>query len=82
MTNNRSLSALLKLLRAHGCVSYKHDGLELLLDPHFTPVTKTASKIDSTGSPLSLQAQVDGVAPGFLGMSPEEVLFYSSGGKP
>lgn len=54
---NQELKALLKTLRAFGTVSYKCDGVELLLDPNFVS-TKPALKSRLT-EVKSLQEQID-----------------------
>jgi hypothetical protein len=74
VVSQKDLKALIKTLRANGVVSFKHEGLELLLDPNFqTKVEEPPKHI-----PGQLAAELNKASPGFLGLSQEEVLMYSS----
>lgn len=70
---NRSLKSLIRVLRSQGVVSYKHEGLELLLDPNFKPEVTEPKHV-----PGALASELNRAAPGFQGMSDEEVLFWSA----
>lgn len=56
--NTKELVKLLKVLRAHGAVSYEHDGMKLLLDPNFQEPLKSR-----LSPPTSLQEQVNNLIP-------------------
>ncbi len=71
----KELKALIKVLRANGVVSYKHNGFELLLDPQFKQPVDTPKHV-----PGQLATELNRAAPGFMGMTPEQVLMYSSEG--
>lgn len=70
------LRSLLKLLRSQGVVSYKHDGLELLLDPNYKETSDSSPK----HIPGQLASELNKASPGFFGMTEEQVLMHSSGG--
>lgn len=70
------LKRLLKLLRSQGVVSYKCEGLELLLDPSH----KMTPEIVTKHLPGQLASELNKAAPGFFGMTEEQVLMHSSGG--
>ena len=70
------LKSLLKLLRSQGVVSYKHDGLEVLLDPNHKEIPSTSPK----HIPGQLASELSKAAPGFFGMTEEQILMHSSGG--
>jgi hypothetical protein len=67
------LKRLIATLRANGVVSYKYEGLELLLDPNFKPEQKPIEHM-----PGQLASEMNRASPGFQGMSPDEILFWSA----
>lgn len=73
----KELKVLIKVLRANGVVSYKHNGFELLLDPAFKAVEPKAPE----HVPGQLASELNKAAPGHLGLTAEQVLFYSSEGQ-
>ncbi len=76
MIKPRELKALLKLLRSQGCVSFECEGLKLLLDPQFKPEPPKAVE----HIPGQLAAELNKAAPGYMGMTDEQVLMFSSEG--
>lgn len=76
----KDLTALLQLMRENGVVSFKQDGLELILMPEAVQEFKLNRSHVTAQNEASLQTQVNKAAPGFLGKSEEEILFYSSTG--
>ena len=70
------LKRLLKLLRSQGVVSYKCEGLELLLDPNYKEISNSSPK----HLPGQLASELSKAAPGFFGLTEEQVLMHSSGG--
>jgi hypothetical protein len=76
MMKGQQLKALLKLLRSQGVVSYKCDGLEVVIDPNFKETVPEAPK----HVPGQLASELNRASPGFVGMSDEEVLMWSSEG--
>lgn len=74
---DKELKQLIKFLRANGVVSYKHQGLELLLDPNFKAPVVTQST-EPKHVPGELAAELKRAAPGFFGMTDEQVLMHSS----
>lgn len=73
---DKELRALVKFLRTNGIVSYKNNGLELLLDPNYRELPVTAAK----HIPGQLASDLSKAAPGFFGMTEEQLLMHSSGG--
>lgn len=57
-------------------MSYKHDGLELLLDPNFkSEVLEPPKHI-----PGQLASELNKASPGFFGMTDDQLAVYSSEG--
>lgn len=67
----KELKQLIKTLRSLGVVSYKHEGLELLLDPNHSPATGKRKKPKET-----LQETIDKTAPQ---LTDEEWLLATAG---
>lgn len=79
-SNLKALEAIIHLMRSNGVVSYKSDGIELILLPESAQGFKFN---ESHNSPLksntvSLQTELNKVSSGFHGMTEEEVLFHSA----
>ena len=70
----KELKALIKLLRASGIVSYKNQGLELLLDPAFNQEPLKPVK----HVPGQMAAELKTASPGFLGMTDEQIAMWSA----
>jgi hypothetical protein len=71
----KEIKEILELMRANGVVSYKNQGLELLLDP---AAVQGFKHVQEKTPGMTLQTELNKVSPGFAGMSEDEVLFYSS----
>lgn len=64
MIPGKQLKALLRMLRDQGVVSFKHDGLELLLDPNFRAPMAAKSDVHASATPSeALQEQVAALIP-------------------
>ena len=74
--SNRQLKSLIRLLRTQGVVSFRHEGLELVIDPNFRPIEAPPKHV-----PGQLASEVNRASPGFLGMTPDEVLLWSTNNK-
>lgn len=63
MISGKPLKALLRTLRDQGVVSYKHEGLEILLDPNFQPQAPSGVLKAKAKAVETVQEQVSNMIP-------------------
>lgn len=65
----QEIKDVVKLMHAHGIVSLKMDGLELVVNPAAAPVKRKRAKKSDTETPTNV---------GFKGYSDDELLSWST----